>query len=350
MPRISSKLYNRAKSRMLDWKNRYANEEFDFEKIDPGPTPFGPSNLVFPAHLTKLNFYSSFRNDIRKYFCDNEIAYHDLVGHILSSQAFCLNLFGKALTQKDFVLPILRMLPHNSNVEDISVNYVDFEWNDYDIVYHDFGEKTGRRGEKQTSCDVAIGYTSHNVRCLLLIEFKFTEGTKSQQASLGHCFTSKKTGEYRECQNRRALWTNPYDCPLEQSRRKPKDRRKPQHYWAILKTNDGGPFKSSLFTLDEACPFQYEGYQLMRSQLLGWLYERRDGVRCDFMLLYDGRNEVLRQDRPIHIGGQTLGFDDWAGFIKNDRFYYGTVQEIWNQLHPDNDHRKYIEGRYLDWE
>jgi hypothetical protein len=331
---------------MMKWKQLLADKENDGRPFDRGPTIYGPSNLVLPSQLTMLNLYEDFRENIKDYFCDEGIAYHELVGHIVSSQAFCLNLFGGGIRQKDFVLPIIRTLPCNSDKAEITVDHIDFEWNDYNIVYNMFGEKTGRRGEKQTSCDLAIRYKANKIPCLLLVEFKFTEGSNPQYKSLGCCFTAKdKTMKYSECNKRKKIWANPEMCALEQS------KRKPQFYWSILKEKNGGPFDIRFLSNEGSCPFQYEGYQLMRSQLMGWLYENQGNVsRYDFMLLFDGRNEVLKRDNPIQVGNHALSFSDWASIVNDDRFHWRTVQDIWKDLYPDDKHRKYVEERYLSWD
>jgi len=340
--------YNEARKYAENWKQNYLakewkNDRLPIEPKNPGWIPFGPGfngnthPLVLPIRYQWFNLAPSIRREVKQYFCDEGIRPHDFFGHLLSSQAFCLNLFGKFKSHpehlREFIVKTLGLNGH----EYMKIHRLEFEWNDEEIVTKIFNEVTGTRGYKQTTSDMKIEYQYGNKDCLLLIEFKFTEGTgPSSKLPFGECSISDKAG----CDSRLKLMINPKVCPLECN------STKPQYYWSIIKDNPG-ILKNEFLTIDTLCPFRFDGYQLMRNQLMAHLIEKRDSKRCDFLVIYDGRNDVIKK-RPIKINrSEYIQLDNWKNVVQNDRFHYSTIQEVYPALSDHlGDIRNYLSIRY----
>lgn len=126
---------------------------------------------------------------IRNYLKANSIVPHRMLGHLLSSQACCLNFLFVFTDRPDALACLLRpVFPNAVTITMAKVpewraaegslvqeNYIAFEWTDWT---DQLGEKGGRpppRGANSTSTDAAMLAIVDGRRILCLIEWKYTE-------------------------------------------------------------------------------------------------------------------------------------------------------------------------------
>ena len=172
---------------MSRYKNsQYARQEdlinnSDIFNGDKGKGYFMGKARSFVLKDGMNNLYEPIRNDVLRYFKDNEISWwggDKPSGHTLSSQIACLNHLFAIMNDKSSVLAMLNgvrdefkeVLPVKC---DANPQYIGFEV----VSKKDpLNEKTSTRGSNSTSVDAFI-YAKHrdNSIWLIPIEWKYTE-------------------------------------------------------------------------------------------------------------------------------------------------------------------------------
>ena len=172
---------------MSRYKNsQYARQEdlinnSDIFNGDKGKGYFMGKARPFVLKDGMNNLYEPIRNDVLRYFKDNEISWwggDKPSGHTLSSQIACLNHLFAIMNDKSSVLAMLNgvrdefkeVLPVKC---DANPQYIGFEV----VSKKDpLNEKTSTRGSNSTSVDAFI-YAKHrdNSIWLIPIEWKYTE-------------------------------------------------------------------------------------------------------------------------------------------------------------------------------
>lgn len=147
---------------------------------DPGGGLFKSLDREFVLKDPRLNLWAGVREDVIKYFMDNQIPFWDSgnepTGHLLSSQIACLNHLYFIRQRKDVATAILKgidkevkeaLMPDHCN------GYVDFEV----IGTKNFlGEKSHSRGANSTSIDaLMLAELNNGKRRIYPIEWKYVE-------------------------------------------------------------------------------------------------------------------------------------------------------------------------------
>ena len=186
----------------------------------------------------------------------DEVRLHDYAAHLLSSQAFALNLFlpfregnRRGLSERVSTLigtPIL--------VEDVR-----FEWVPPGAL---LGELVGERpvgDEPATAVDVVLwSRLRDGRRAAVLIEVKLSEG------GFTTCNGRGSRGNRRKdvCDSAELFFSDPNACYL----RRPKGKRRDRRYWQIFTAGHGSvgnAFPGA--DLDGPCPFAGNAQQPMRN-------------------------------------------------------------------------------------
>ena len=172
---------------MSRYKNsQYARQEYlinnsDIFNGDKGKGYFMGKARPFVLKDGMNNLYEPIRNDVLRYFKDNEISWwggEKPSGHTLSSQIACLNHLFAIMNDKSSVLAMLNGVRDEFKEVlrvkcDANPQYIGFEV----VSKKDpLNEKTSTRGSNCTSVDAFI-YAKHrdNSIWLIPIEWKYTE-------------------------------------------------------------------------------------------------------------------------------------------------------------------------------
>ena len=163
--------------------------------------------------------HQDYRNLARETVRTDSVKLHDYAAHILSSQAFAINLFlpfreGKREGLSRRISSLIR--------EELTIEGVVFEWVPPGEL---LGEIEGERpapGEPATAVDVALwGRLPDGRHASVLVEVKLTE------AEFTHCNgrISPKNQRKDVCQSAQLFFGNPLDCYLRRPDGKIRDRR-----------------------------------------------------------------------------------------------------------------------------
>jgi hypothetical protein len=271
---VHSGLYNA----MLQYQVRWKEEVSGVRKC--GLHEDRRVNYLFPEDRWQENLLPEFRVEILEHLADHGIGRHKFAHHVLSSQCFALNLAAPFFRRPGLLSPLFG----SGGAEVVKVEA------EVAGVKNYFNEP-GRRGAHRTSADLGIWLKRPDGQsALVLIEVKFTE------ASFGHCSKGLKE-EFCKSGNRRILESKGDLCPLagEPYRRT---------YWKLLEELQ--LFKRDELSETEACPFLFDGYQLMRNQLLAAAMERDPEEMVSeakfVALLHDGNEDIRVLDRPVFRG------------------------------------------------
>jgi len=225
---------------------------------DPGGGTFKKKMYPFVLNNAQLNLWGGIREDAFRYFKENQIVWwggekSGVTGHLLSSQAACLNHLYPIRQRKAMATSILKEI-HDDIVdaEVVDDGYVEFE-----VVGKDnyLGEKSHSRGANATSIDaVMVGKKEDGKNILVMIEWKYTENYSSTDLYIP---TRAKIYD--------PLLTEP-DCPI--------------------KVNNFKDLYSEPY------------YQLTRQTLLGWKMVQNSEYGCDEYLhlhIIPVENKKLRE-------------------------------------------------------
>ena len=236
---------------MQDFRKRMEGHQIKYKAEVLGIKEMEPSrggNLyahILPKKRWDLNLWEGIRSEAQAYFGANGIVWHDQVHNLLSSQALCINVFFPFRRHLDILGKFLsRCFTGLEKVIDL-----DFEY----IGPKNYFKERGGRGQNRTSSDVAVLWLDKEKRgCMLLLEFKFTEG------GFGEC-SQKDNPRPERCLNSNKVSSSPQrECYRAEVGRT---------YWNRILSSES-PFRKELLTAESFCPFRYDFYQLMRNQLL----------------------------------------------------------------------------------
>ena len=199
---------------------------------------------------------------------DDEVKLHGYAAHLLSSQAFAINLFlpfrdGKRERLSECVSDLAGTRLH--------VDELRFEWVPPGAL---LGELVGDRpvgDEPATAVDVVLwSQLADGRRAAVLIEVKLTEGRFT--ACGGR--TSPANRRTDVCESARPFSQDPDTCYLRRPKRKRRDRR----YWEIFAASHGSVANAFPGAdLDGRCPFAGNARQPMRNLAIARALEQ-DGT------------------------------------------------------------------------
>lgn len=302
---------------MSDFRSRMEAQAIEYKEqvlgvATPGRWRGEEYRHILPADLWDLNLWHQIRDAARIHFVEQHIAWHEQRHNLLSSQMLCVNLFFPLRDQQALLAGFLS--DHIPQLD--RVGRVHFEY----IGDKNYLRERGGRGRMRTSADVAIEWVDAvGSRCLLLLEFKFTE------REFGRCggATSKGNEDRPRCRRPNEILRSPEKmCYLVRPKNRP--------YWEIALGGDS-PLRTDMLATEPYCPFRYDFYQLMRNQLLAHQIDADPEScfeRATFGVAYHGENEgLLRMGRAY--GGERNPLAAWRSVLRQpDRFVSFTVQDL----------------------
>ena len=208
---------------------------------------------------------------------------HKFLGHMVSSQAACANLFLPVLQQPDIAARILSSV--KSDLKQIAVDRLDCGyriefWDEPDNMLGDHNRVTG------TDSDIAIAYYDQSDDLnLWLIEHKLSE---NEFTTCGGYRSKGRTKEH-DWESMKRLITQPDLCYYQSACG--------YHYWDITLSNaDAFPVGNLLQHAD--CPFKGGTNQLWRNYLLALAIENSQSPnwpyrRVCFSVVYHPKNQAL---------------------------------------------------------
>jgi hypothetical protein len=302
---------HRKTRRRSDWDSRMRAHQVHWKTEVAGVAETGTHqgsarDYLFPPRLQSSNLLPGFAAVIDAELARHGVTSHTYAHHVMSSQAFALNLGAPFFQAPEALLPVLRsVLPPALGARVAKVSRIEPEY-DGDTNY--FGEP-GRRGSNRTSSDLAVWWQDVDGReCLLLIEVKFSE------RAFGDCNKGRKHRGVCDTGGSELVQSCGAGCPLTG----PGLNR---GYWAHMQKT--ALFHPERLAQTRACPFRADGYQLMRNQLLAAVIEQdpsRPEHRVDFAVLFhSGNPHVLK---PTGFPGAERGLRAWADLLRApDRFH-----------------------------
>ena len=283
---------------------------------DPGGGHYANLEREFVLEDATLNLWAGIRDDALAYFRDNSIAWHmgghhaEPTGHLLSSQAACLNHLYFLRQREDAAAAILKnVCGRIERAERIDDGFVAFEVLGKDNYLN---ERSQTRGANATAVDAAmIGRKPSGSNILLLIEWKYTEA-------------------YGE-----------------------KDRYIPARYeiYDPLLANEQSPISVEDFSALYYEPF----HQLMRQTLLGWKMVQHREYNCDewihLHVIPEGNAELRERITSPALRSKAAKMSDaWKSVLKApDRYMTITPEALLRPAFDCPDTRsiaRYLETRY----
>ena len=233
--------------------------------------------FLFPEDQWQLNLLPAFREDVVRHLANLSIQRHQFAHHVMSSQAFALNLAAPFLRHSDRLRPVFG--DEVQVVEEVQV----------EVAGHsNYFHEPGTRGANRTSADLGVWVRlADGHRALHLFEVKFTE------TGFGECSKGRSHGGTCDADGP-AIVDNPGAlCPLSGAPHR-------RNYWRLMR--ERGVFAPGALGAAGACPFRYGGYQLMRNQLLAAMMEADPECDLDLatfsLLLHDDNHDVTQLRMP----------------------------------------------------
>lgn len=294
---------SRERARQIRWKEDVAGvaEQGEHNGV---PRPF-----LFPRERWQENVLPTCRDSVARHVL-GDVTLHGFVHHVLSSQAFALNLAGPFFDTPALLAPTLRALLHDELAADLeSVESVEAELVDPENRFRE----PGSRGTLMTSVDLGITWRGRRTgRALLLVEVKYTE------SGFGECKKGGDTGGACDSDGPGIVASGGALCPLSGDPHR-------RTYWEWL--NRLGVFRSEALAVPGPCPFRHGGYQLMRNQTLAAVLEQGGYDRVDFaVLLHDGNVDIRRS--AALIGGVSDPVEGWRSLLADpSRFHCFSARE-----------------------
>ncbi|MFU8803418.1 MAG: PGN_0703 family putative restriction endonuclease [Bradymonadaceae bacterium] len=326
-PTSAGVVKRRARAQPAGWEKRVTQHQIAWKENvvlvqERGVHNGEERDYLFPRERWVANILPNYRVAVAAHLKRHDIAQHSFLHHVRSSQAFALNLAAPFLEEPALLTPLLReLLPPELAGELDEVIRVEAEVMGGKNYFREPAQ--GGRGELRTSADLGVWWrTLRGETNLVLIEVKFTE------EDFGHCAKGRKAGGPCDEGGAELVETVGRECPLTQA---PHNRA----YWELLGDHD--VFVKAALARSSSCPFRHDGYQLMRSQLLGVSMEadRDEGLtRVDFAILIHDDNPSIGQVRLP--GGSKDVTTGWSGLLtRPDRFHAWKASE-W--VRPGADH------------
>ena len=252
---------------------------------------------------------------------------HEHVGHMLSSQAFALNLFlpfregGKEALSKRLSALVGGQL---------TIDRVNFEWVPPGWLLGELDGEWPVGDEPATGVDVVLwGRLESGRRTVILIEVKLSEGGFTPCGGR----TSRANHRKDVCRSAALFIDDPNACYLRRPRGKRRDRR----YWEIFAQSHGTVRDAFPHTdVDGPCPFAFDMQQPMRNLAIARGLEQEDMVeQAWFALCAHDANpniaahwEAWKRLLPepamapffpaseVIRAGEAEGLGDWATYMR----------------------------------
>ena len=263
----------------------------------------------------------------------DEVRLHKYAAHLLSSQAFALNLF---LPFREGVRRALSECVGNLLGTRLHVEKVRFEWVPPGAL---LGELEGNRPEEDepaTAVDIVLwSRLEDGRRAVVLVEVKLSED------GFTNCNGQHSRANRRRdvCNSARLFFSDPGSCYL----RRPKGKQRDRRYWEIFAASQGSvrdAFPGA--SLDGPCPFAGHAQQPMRNLAIARGLEQDGTVDIAWFLLcaHDGNPDVRghweawkeilpdAEEAPflpataVIEAGETEGHEAWATWMR-ERYRLG---------------------------
>jgi len=319
------------RERMEDKQSVYKTEVLGVAQM--GWWGGNPHPHILPEDSWSLNLWDEISYAAVQHFAQSEIAWHNQKHNMLSSQVMSVNIFFPLMGHLDLFRPWLsRYYSDVKTVTDIDFEYVGPRDRNY-------FEERGIRGQNRTSADIAITWEDkEKARNMLLIEFKFTE------PSFGEC-SQQGNPERRRCLSASQVMASPRtQCHKAEIGRT---------YWKLALAADS-PLLRDRLRAERHCPFRYDFYQLMRSQLLAHCVERDASAgynRVDFGVMYHAANDrLLKMAHPFM--GERNPLRAWPTLLgEPEMFHVFTIQDFLDAIEKNLPAdlavwRAYLKQRY----
>ena len=215
----------------------------------------------------------------------DEVKLHKYAAHLLSSQAFALNLFlpFREGSRRGLSERLGRLLGTRLLVEEVR-----FEWVPPGALLGELeGDRPGE-DEPATAVDVVLWSRLENGRrAVVLVETKLSEG------GFTTCNGRDSRGNQRRdvCESARLFFSDPRTCYL----RRPKGKRRDRRYWEIFAASRGSvgdAFPGA--DIDGPCPFAGHAQQPMRNLAIARGLEQNGTVAVGWFVLcaHEGNPDV----------------------------------------------------------
>ena len=328
---LRSEIKNRAKG-YLDWMRRNSNLRIpDDQQILSDKYDF-----VFKDDYRYLNFHPDIMQQaqdmlagrVDRYYHDtsSEIAVHDYVGHIASSQALCWNIVLPMKKHENFG-PLFEVLSSSLAKECMASDF-DFGIETTEVLELNVGQDLGEDGKAATSIDLYLRTPQGKV---CAVEFKLTEPDFGR-CKLPRDRNGKCDGNYGSSQN--VENNDGFLCYLAM-----KGRR----YWHL-----GGQYNLLNPTrLNKPCPLNTY-YQALRNLMVAKKRAQESSdkeIRGIFVLAADERNEAFWGPRS-HYDSFRQYLTDVRGKPVPDVFRV-SIQDIVSRFSGSlSQYREYFQIKY----
>lgn len=271
-------------------------------------------NFVLKEVFRKDNLFDGIANNAINYFKENKIGWWRgkdglPTNHMLSSQVSCVNHLFWLQNNEDAATAVLKgidpefkAIPFPKNVNSDKENYVEFEYDGFDLVNNNgkniIGERRSSRGATSTSVDAAMMAQKGDRRILVLIEWKYIE--KYYEKAI-----DKTTETYIK---QKSIYKN-------------------------LLTMNESPINMNLFIKNDKCDYDNEYikfsiepyYQLMRQTLLGWQLVGGESIIADdyihIHVIPDKNVQLINGKTSPNISNDLDICDGWKKYLKNPNKY-----------------------------
>lgn len=300
---------------------------------------------ILPKKNLLENFYHTIQKDLfdpnNGYIIKNNIQPHIYINNLLSSWAFCANLYWPFRNDEGFKL-LTQYLSKYTGIQIDKIESMDLEYEEKSLKPQDLlGEDSGKRGSGQTSPDLAIKFiTLDYKKGIFLKESKFTEHSFYSCSGYSKIKPGKPINpDKTRCYNTKLIIQSDFkECHLTTWNRK---------YWDLLKNDLDTEIYKSL----KKCPMSSSCYQLFRQQALAKGLESIYDIAISCVVI-DLRNENIINSicsvglRPLPDGWkelfpyskfQWLTHNNWFEFVKANN-----INGIWD------DWINYVGERYFN--
>lgn len=301
--RGQSPLYARHLARQIQWKERVGVSACGLHQGQPRA-------YLFPEGQWEHNLLPQFRQGVLDHLATHGIERHSFAHHVMSSQAFALNLAAPFFMHPEALLPVLQALLPPGRVA-ARIDKVEAEVSDPQNRFHE----PGQRGANCTSSDLGIWWTdAEDRRSLLLVEVKYTE------SEFGACKKGNDHGGACATGGREIIASEGALCPLT-------GPAYGRTYWTWMRLLN--VFRTEVLETSTACPFRQDGYQLMRNQVLAAVLEQDPGLhRVDFAVMMHDDNETVRT-LEVPLAGSTDVLLAWRSVLKDPSRFFALSPRRW---------------------
>lgn len=280
---------------------------------------------ILPWANHQANFYPPIREKLFGYIRAERIQPHTGIHNLLSSWAFCANMYWPFNNENGKQL-LANYLSERMGIQIATVYKMHLEYDHPTMPTAKLlGEGGGQRGTYQTSADLAIEFgLADGRKGLLLVESKFTE------QNFGFCSASGQLNPAPGgcCNTKGILDSNFTDCHLLAWRRK---------YWTYLEDH----LDYGLYAGLELCPMMAGVYQLFRQQALAEALKTHFDLVISSVFVDSRNEEIQRVGLSAGLGSLPEG---WAQLFPNLPFAW-LIHNDWYEYVKLND----VTGEWADW-